>query len=70
MQNINNQNHEALINYQKAGKSGLISVNSAEHYLPLLYILALQEKNEKITYYNDNVGNSLMDVFMRCVKIG
>lgn len=67
---INNHNHKALINYEKFGQAGLISVNSAEHYIPLLYTLALQEKNEPVVYFNHDKGNGLMDVMMRCVKIG
>ena len=67
---INEHNHKPLIQYEKFGQAGLLSVNSAEHYIPLLYVLALQGKNEKVTYYNHEMGNNLMDVFMRCVKIG
>lgn len=66
---INDRNHQALVNYEKFGQAGLISVNSAEHYIPLLYILALQEKNETAIYFNHDKGNSLMDIMMRCVKI-
>lgn len=69
-ESINNQDHAPLINYDKLGKSALISVNSAEHYIPLLYTLALQDKNDAVSYSNHDIGNTLLDVSMRCVRIG
>ena len=62
--------HQSLINYQKTGQAGLISVNSAEHYIPLLYTLALQEKNEPISFTNQQVDETLLGIGMRCVRIG
>jgi len=50
---ILNDDHQSLIDYSKHGKSFQLSVPSPEHYLPLLYILALKEKNDKVTFYND-----------------
>ncbi len=67
---IIDQDHKALINYEKFGQAGLISVNSAEHYIPLLYTLAVQEKNESISFFNHDIGETNMDMMMRCVKIG
>lgn len=62
--------HKSLINYQSFGDAALMSVNSAEHYIPMLYALALQESREEITFFNDNVSPALMDVGMRCFRIG
>jgi len=43
-------------------------VPTPEHYLPLLYALALKEENENVTLFNDKaVGGSLT---MTSVKIG
>jgi len=67
---IDDRNHQPLIQYEKFGQSALISVNSAEHYIPMLYALALQEQNEEITYFNHDLGNSLIDVSMRCLRVG
>jgi 4,5-DOPA dioxygenase extradiol len=37
-----------------------LAIPTPEHYLPLLYTLALKEENEKITLFNDKpVGGSL-----------
>lgn len=61
-------NHQALINYGAQGKSFQLSIPSPEHYLPLIYALALQEKNESIQLFNDKaVAGSLT---MTSVKIG
>lgn len=52
--------HEAIIHYEKHGKAAVLAVNSAEHYLPLLYILGLQEENEPVSFFADKIwGGSL-----------
>ncbi|WP_431161533.1 4,5-DOPA dioxygenase extradiol [Flagellimonas beolgyonensis] len=57
---ILDQNHDALIQYGKQGSSFALSIPTPEHYLPLLYILALQDKNEPVTLFNDQtVGGSI-----------
>ncbi len=67
---INKGDHTSLINYKSLGSSAEISVNSAEHYIPLLYTLALQQKDEPITYANHDDKNTLIGSFMRSLKIG
>ncbi len=69
-QSIADRNHEPLINYQRLGNFAKISVNSAEHYIPLLYILALQEENDAVTYTNHDIENTTMGLAMRCVRVG
>jgi len=60
--------HDPIIHYERQGRSALLSINSAEHYLPLLYILALQQQGEPVSFFADKVwGGSLS---MRCVRIG
>ena len=46
-------NHPPLINYTSQGRSFALSIPTPEHYLPLLYALALQEKNEEVSLFND-----------------
>lgn len=67
---IADENHAALINYKSLGEAAEISVNSAEHYIPLLYILALKTKNEKVVYTNHADKETLIGSFMRSLKIG
>jgi 4,5-DOPA dioxygenase extradiol len=50
---ISNGDHQSLIQYNKQGRPFELAIPSPEHYLPLLYILALQEKNETATFFND-----------------
>ena len=53
-------NHPALINYNRLGRSVQLSIPTPEHYLPLLYVLALKERGENITLFNDKpVAGSL-----------
>jgi len=59
--------HKQLINYQSQGKEFNLAIPTPEHYLPLLYALALKEENEEVSLFNDKaVGGSLT---MTSVKI-
>lgn len=52
--------HQKLIDFKSQGKAFDLAIPTPEHYLPLLYTLALKEENEKITLFNDKpVGGSL-----------
>lgn len=60
--------HQSLINYKSQGSEFLLAVPTPEHFLPLLYILALKEVKEEITIFNDTpVMGSLT---MTSVRIG
>ena len=60
--------HQKLIDFKSQGKAFDLAIPTPEHYLPLLYTLALKEKNEKIIVFNDKpVAGSLS---MTSVKIG
>lgn len=64
---ILNDDHQSLINYHKQGRAFQLSIPSPEHYLPLLYTLALKEKQEAVHLFNDKaVAGSLT---MTSVKI-
>jgi 4,5-DOPA dioxygenase extradiol len=47
--------HADLVDYHRLGPYAEASINSAEHYLPLLYVLALQGKGEPVSFFNDDV---------------
>lgn len=65
---ITEGNHQELINYSKQGKAFDLAIPTPEHFLPLLYALALQDKKDEITIFNDEpIGGSLA---MTSVKIG
>lgn len=50
---IDERNHISIINYEKLGNIAKLAVPTNDHYLPLLYALALQAKNESVSYFND-----------------
>ncbi len=51
--------HRQLINYSSQGKAFSLAIPTPEHFLPLLYALALKEENEKVSLFNDKaVGGS------------
>lgn len=56
---ITEKDHQSLINYKQYNRATALSAPTPEHYLPLLYVLALQGKNEKTSFFNDAlVGGS------------
>lgn len=64
---ILNDDHQALINYSQQGRAFQLAIPTPDHFLPLLYILALKKENEKISFFNDKaVAGSLT---MTSVKI-
>lgn len=64
---ITTGDHAPLINFHAQGKAFDLAINSGEHYLPLLYTLALQNTDERATLFNAKpVAGSLT---MTSVKI-
>ena len=63
-----NGDHQKLIDYQSQGKAFELAIPTPEHYMPLLYTLALKEDHEHITLFNDKpLAGSLT---MTSLKIG
>jgi 4,5-DOPA dioxygenase extradiol len=61
-------NHTDLINYNKLGIGATLAIPTPDHYYPLLYSLGLQDSQDDISFFNDElVGGSLN---MTGVKIG
>ena len=58
--------HAGLIDYTARGRAFKLSIPTPEHYLPLLYVLALAKKDEKIQLFNDTaVGGSIAMTSLR-----
>jgi 4,5-DOPA dioxygenase extradiol len=52
--------HRSLIDFHLQGRAFNLAIPTPEHYLPLLYTLALLEGNEEVTIFNDKcVAGSL-----------
>ncbi|MBK8584707.1 MAG: 4,5-DOPA dioxygenase extradiol [Bacteroidetes bacterium] len=65
---ILNRDHASLIDWKSMGKAAELAIPTPDHYYPLIYTLALQDKNESAVFFNDNaVGGSLT---MTSVKFG
>ncbi len=62
------RDHRGLIDYQSNGKSSAFSVPTFDHYLPMIYAIALQGKDEQLTFVHEGFQNA--SVSMRCFQIG
>ncbi|HTH57663.1 MAG TPA: 4,5-DOPA dioxygenase extradiol [Cyclobacteriaceae bacterium] len=57
---ILNGDYKPLINYESQGRAFDLAIPSPDHFLPLLYALALKGEDEKISLFNDKpVAGSL-----------
>jgi 4,5-DOPA dioxygenase extradiol len=65
---ILSNDHKTLIDYKSQGRELNLAIPTPDHFLPLLYSLALKEENEIVDVFNDMaVGGSLS---MTSIKIG
>jgi 4,5-DOPA dioxygenase extradiol len=64
---ILNRDHPALIDYESLGEDAHLAIPTNEHYLPLLYTLALQGEEENIRFFADKV--TLGSISMRGLVI-
>ena len=60
--------HDRLVAYPALGDSARLAIPTNEHYLPLLYILALQQPGEAVSFFTE--GLPLGSISMRSVRIG
>lgn len=58
---------DALAEYESLGPDAELAIPTPEHYLPLLYALALRREREKLTFFNELVEHSMS---MTSVVIG
>jgi 4,5-DOPA dioxygenase extradiol len=58
-QRIASFEHTELVAYEKLGRDAQLAVPTPEHYLPLLYALAQQSREDTIEFFNDEVVSSI-----------
>jgi 4,5-DOPA dioxygenase extradiol len=60
--------HDRLVAYPTLGEAARLAIPTNEHYLPLLYVLALQQPGEAVSFFAE--GLPLGSISMRSVRIG
>lgn len=65
---IDEKNHQGLINYTKLGNAATLSVPTNDHYLPLIYSIALQGDKEEAQHTYESIEHG--SISMRCVQFG
>ena len=61
-------NHEPIVHYETLGRASRLSIPTNEHYLPLLYVLAQQEKDEPVHFFAEGLVYGSLS--MRSLWIG
>lgn len=65
---IRTGDHAPLIDFAKQGRAFQLSIPTPEHFLPLLYVLGMQERKEALCLFNEQ---TLMgSIAMTSVKVG
>ena len=57
-----------LVDYLSMGEAAPLAVPTLDHYLPMIYVLALQEEGEPLTFTHEGIQNG--SISMRCFQIG
>jgi 4,5-DOPA dioxygenase extradiol len=60
--------HQPLIEYETLGRDAMLSAPTPDHYLPLLYILALQDEGENVWFPVEGFDGG--SISMTAVQIG
>jgi 4,5-DOPA dioxygenase extradiol len=62
------RNHHDLLDSQNMSRAASLSVPTLDHYLPMLFAAALQEKSDSLEFIYEGFQNR--SISMRCFKIG
>jgi 4,5-DOPA dioxygenase extradiol len=67
-EHLQRHDHAPLIAFEGLGQDAHLSIPTAEHYLPLLYIIALQGVDEPVAFPIDGIQNA--SIGMLSVVVG
>jgi 4,5-DOPA dioxygenase extradiol len=65
---VADKNHQAIVQYEKLGSIAKLAVPTHDHYLPLIYTIALQEQHELLTFFNEKTD--MGSISMRSFRLG
>jgi 4,5-DOPA dioxygenase extradiol len=65
---ITSGDHQPLVNYGSLGKDALLSAPTPDHYLPLIYVLALRRTEDEVTFPVEGFDGG--SISMTSVQIG
>lgn len=65
---IETGDHQAIVNYHQLGRAAQLAIPTNEHFLPLLYVLGLQDDGEQVNFFAEKV--TFGSISMRGLKIG
>jgi 4,5-DOPA dioxygenase extradiol len=66
--NLISRNHRDLVQYEDMGEAAALSVPTLDHYLPMIYTVAMQGKDEPLAFIFEGFQNG--SISMRCFQIG
>jgi 4,5-DOPA dioxygenase extradiol len=66
--NLTDRNHAELLDCQDMSRATSLSVPTLDHYLPMIFAIALQEKDDALEFVYEGFQNR--SVSMRCFRIG
>ncbi len=60
------EDYNSLTNYKSLSDAVQLAIPTPEHYLPMIYAIALKQKNEVISFFNDKpvAGSITMTSFI------
>ena len=61
-------NDHDLVRYEELGTTASLAVPTPDHYLPMIYAIALREQNEPLSFTHEGFQHA--SISMRCFQIG
>jgi 4,5-DOPA dioxygenase extradiol len=62
---VTDRNDMKLVDYELIGEEALLSVNTTEHYIPLIYPLSVTNKNKNASFFGEKIVYA--SISMRCI---